>query len=114
MIIFVTCGARFVGANFVIDGLQQCEEHVVNLDELRKKADGSACKSQITFVTDRVGHNRHYAIDVARIEQESSWKLAETFETGIRKTVQWYLDHRAWVAKVTGGEYRNWVESQCA
>lgn len=82
------------------------------LDELRPKADGSSYKAQITFVQDRPGHDRRYAIDARKIERELGWKPAETFETGIRKTVQWYLDHPDWVAHVQSGSYREWVSRQ--
>ncbi|WP_265943751.1 dTDP-glucose 4,6-dehydratase [Dechloromonas sp. A34] len=79
------------------------------LDELRPRADGKAYSDQITYVTDRPGHDRRYAIDASKIERELGWKPAETFETGIRKTVQWYLDNQSWVANVTSGVYHNWV-----
>ncbi len=82
------------------------------LDELRPKADGSTYATQITFVQDRPGHDRRYAIDARKIERELGWRPAETFETGIRKTVQWYLDHPAWVADVQSGAYREWVAKQ--
>ncbi len=61
---------------------------------------------------DRPGHDRRYAIDASKIERELGWKPAETFETGIRKTVQWYLDNQAWVANVTSGAYKQWVGKQ--
>ncbi|MEY5029668.1 MAG: dTDP-glucose 4,6-dehydratase [Pseudomonadota bacterium] len=79
------------------------------LDELHPKADGSSYASQITYVTDRPGHDRRYAIDARKLERELGWKPAETFETGIRKTVQWYLDHPDWVKNVQSGAYRDWV-----
>jgi dTDP-glucose 4,6-dehydratase len=82
------------------------------LDELQPRVDGQSYKMQITFVKDRPGHDRRYAIDATKIERELGWKPAETFETGIRKTVQWYLDHQDWVGNVTSGNYRNWVEKQ--
>lgn len=69
-------------------------------------------RSLITFVKDRPGHDRRYAIDATKIERELGWKPVETFETGIRKTVQWYLDHQPWVQNVTSGSYRQWVEKQ--
>ncbi len=80
------------------------------LDELRPRADGQAYSGQITYVTDRPGHDRRYAIDARKLEQELGWKPAETFETGIRKTVQWYLDNPTWVANVQSGAYRAWVQ----
>ncbi|WP_205231462.1 dTDP-glucose 4,6-dehydratase [Azospira oryzae] len=82
------------------------------LDELRPKADGSSYKNQITHVQDRPGHDRRYAIDACKIERELGWKPAETFETGIRKTVQWYLDNPEWVQHVQSGSYRDWVQKQ--
>ncbi len=69
-------------------------------------------RSLITFVTDRPGHDRRYAIDARKIERELGWKPAETFETGIRKTVQWYLDNQTWVNNVLSGDYRQWLEKQ--
>ena len=80
------------------------------LDEHRARADGKSYRDQITYVTDRPGHDRRYAIDASKIERQLGWKPAETFETGIRKTVQWYLDNQSWVANVQSGAYREWVE----
>jgi dTDP-glucose 4,6-dehydratase len=80
------------------------------LDELRPRPDGKRYQEQITYVTDRPGHDRRYAIDARKLERELGWKPAETFETGIRKTVQWYLDNQEWVAAVQTGAYRDWVE----
>ena len=82
------------------------------LDELSPRADGRPYKEQITYVTDRPGHDRRYAIDATKIERELGWKPAETFETGIKKTVQWYLDNQAWVSNVTSGAYREWLGKQ--
>ncbi|MCZ8253456.1 MAG: dTDP-glucose 4,6-dehydratase [Hylemonella sp.] len=84
------------------------------LDELRPRADGKSYREQITYVKDRPGHDRRYAIDARKLEKELGWKPAETFETGIRKTVQWYLDHGDWVAHVQSGAYRDWVQKQYA
>jgi len=80
------------------------------LDEARPREDGKSYREQKTFVTDRPGHDRRYAIDASKIERELGWKPAETFETGIRKTVQWYLEHPEWVANIQSGTYRDWVE----
>jgi len=74
----------------------------------------STYRSLITFVKDRAGHDRRYAIDTTKIRRELGWQPSETFETGIRKTVRWYLDNQDWVAHVTSGEYRNWVKRQYA
>ena len=82
------------------------------LDEMQPRADGHPYASQITHVTDRPGHDRRYAIDARKIERELGWKPAETFETGIRKTVCWYLDNPDWVAHVQSGAYRDWVDLQ--
>lgn len=81
------------------------------LDELKPKAIGRYAE-QITFVQDRAGHDRRYAIDARKLEQELGWKPTETFETGIRKTVQWYLEHSDWTHNVTSGEYRQWISQQ--
>ena len=83
------------------------------LDELRPSAEGSY-KRLITHVKDRPGHDRRYAIDARKIERELGWRPAETFETGIRKTVQWYLSHPEWVQRVQSGAYRDWVQQQYA
>ena len=84
------------------------------LDQLHPRADGRRYVEQLTFVADRPGHDRRYAIDAGKIERELGWKPAETFETGILKTVQWYLDNQDWVRNVTSGAYRDWIEKQYA
>ncbi|KVU29930.1 dTDP-glucose 4,6-dehydratase [Burkholderia ubonensis] len=83
------------------------------LDGARPKATGSY-RDQITYVKDRPGHDRRYAIDARKLERELGWKPAETFETGLAKTVRWYLDNQAWVDDVVSGEYRKWVETNYA
>ena len=80
------------------------------LDEMRPRADGKPYCEQITYVTDRPGHDRRYAIDARKIERELGWRPAETFASGIRKTIQWYLDHPQWIANVQSGAYRAWLE----
>jgi dTDP-glucose 4,6-dehydratase len=82
------------------------------LDELQPRADGASYSEQLTFVKDRPGHDRRYAIDARKLERELGWKPSETFESGIRKTVKWYLDNQDWVENVTSGHYREWVEAQ--
>ncbi|WP_291014209.1 dTDP-glucose 4,6-dehydratase [Hydrogenophaga sp.] len=84
------------------------------LDELRPRADGQPYASQISYVKDRPGHDRRYAIDARKLERELGWKPAETFESGIRKTVMWYLAHADWVEHVQSGAYREWVGLQYA
>lgn len=84
------------------------------LDELKPREDGSSYSRLITFVKDRPGHDRRYAIDARKIEGDLGWKPQETFDTGIKKTVQWYLDNQAWVTQVTDAAYREWLEKQYA
>ncbi len=79
------------------------------LDEMRPRADGVSYAEQITYVKDRPGHDRRYAIDAGKIERELGWRPTETFETGIRKTILWNLENPQWVAGVTSGAYRDWV-----
>ncbi|GAB3263000.1 dTDP-glucose 4,6-dehydratase [Chitinimonas naiadis] len=79
------------------------------LDEQRPRSDGTSYKQQITYVTDRPGHDRRYAIDASKMEQELGWRPAETFETGIRKTIAWYLANQDWVSRITSGAYRDWI-----
>ena len=95
---------------------EQANLHVVHtlcdtLDELAPRAEGSY-RSLITFVKDRPGHDRRYAIDARKLESELGWKPAETFQSGIRKTVQWYLANGEWVAQVRSGAYLNWLQKQ--
>ena len=80
------------------------------LDGLHPKEDGASYAAQITYVKDRPGHDRRYAIDATKLERELGWKPAETFETGIQKTVQWYLDNQEWTEGVLSGSYRDWVK----
>ena len=80
------------------------------LDEMRPRADGRSYVEQVAYVTDRPGHDRRYAIDASKIERELGWRPAETFETGIRKTVAWYLENQDWVANVLSGGYREWLQ----
>jgi dTDP-glucose 4,6-dehydratase len=82
------------------------------LDMLKPRTDGASYKTQITFVKDRPGHDRRYAIDASKIERELGWKPQETFETGIHKTVAWYLENQPWVDHVVSGDYRQWLDKQ--
>ena len=79
------------------------------LDELQPREDGESYREQITLVKDRPGHDRRYAIDATKIFNELGWKPEETFETGIRKTVQWFLNNQDWVTHVQSGEYQHWL-----
>ena len=104
-----------VGETYNIGGWnEKANLEVVNilcdlLDELKPRQDGKSYKNQITFVKDRPGHDRRYAIDATKIANELGWKPDETFDSGIRKTVQWYLDNQDWVANVQSGEYKKWL-----
>jgi dTDP-glucose 4,6-dehydratase len=104
-----------VGETYNIGGWnEKANLEVVNilcdlLDEIKPRQDGKSYREQITFVKDRPGHDRRYAIDATKIANELGWKPEETFETGIRKTVHWYLDNQDWVANVQSGEYQNWL-----
>jgi dTDP-glucose 4,6-dehydratase len=80
------------------------------LDELLPRPDSQSYAKQITFVPDRPGHDRRYATDGKKIEHVLGWRPTETFETGLRKTVQWYLENPAWIANVQSGAYRAWIE----
>ncbi len=80
------------------------------LDELKPRADGRSYQEQKISVADRPGHDRRYAIDAGKIERELGWTPQESFETGMRKTVQWYLENHVWVAHVVSGEYRQWMD----
>lgn len=82
------------------------------LDELQPRSDAKRYVDQITFIKDRPGHDRRYAIDASKLERELGWKPQETFETGLRKTVVWYLENRRWVVNVTSGAYRDWIGKQ--
>jgi dTDP-glucose 4,6-dehydratase len=82
------------------------------LDEEQPRGDGKSYAEQITYVKDRPGHDRRYAIDASKLERELGWKPAETFETGIRKTVKWYLLNQQWAQDVTSGAYRDWITKQ--
>jgi dTDP-glucose 4,6-dehydratase len=82
------------------------------LDKRKPRADGASYATQIAFVQDRPGHDRRYAIDAGRIERELGWTPDETFDTGLRKTVVWYLENCSWVENITGGAYREWLRKQ--
>ncbi|PIH42961.1 GDP-mannose 4,6-dehydratase, partial [Staphylococcus epidermidis] len=85
-----------VGGNNEKKNLEVVNAICAILDELRPRADGKSYSAQITYVADRPGHDKRYAIDASRIREELQWTPSETFETGIRKTVAWYLDHQPW------------------
>jgi len=84
------------------------------LDDKKPRADGQSYLDQITFVEDRLGHDQRYAIDATKIANELGWKPEQSFESGIEKTVNWYLEHPGWVNNVTSGDYRHWVQKHYA
>jgi dTDP-glucose 4,6-dehydratase len=84
------------------------------LDEMLPGSPNVPHRALITFVTDRPGHDRRYAINAAKIERELNWRPAETFASGLRRTVEWYLAHQDWVHHVTSGAYRQWIDQNYA
>ena len=109
-----------IGGTYNVGGRNQVKNlDVVNticstLDELRPRDPVVPHKNLITFVKDRPGHDRRYAMNTAKIESELGWGPRETFESGIRKTVRWYLDNEGWIQNVTSGRYRQWIATQYA
>ncbi|MCE9620641.1 MAG: dTDP-glucose 4,6-dehydratase [Planctomycetes bacterium] len=100
-----------IGGNSEMKNLDVVHTLCDILDALRPRSDGKSYRTQITFVKDRPGHDRRYAIDSRKIQGELKWKPAETFAGGLQKTVRWYLDNEKWVANVTSGAYREWVDT---
>jgi dTDP-glucose 4,6-dehydratase len=98
-----------IGGNSELPNLEVVNTLCQILDEKAPRNDGKPYSSQITFVKDRPGHDRRYAIDARKIESKLGWRPSESFESGISKTVQWYLHNAAWVQEVTSGAYRQWV-----
>ena len=92
--------------------LEVVEALCIILDELKPKSNGKSYSDQITFVKDRLGHDKRYAIDASKLERELNWRAQETFETGLRKTVLWYLENAAWMDRVVTGEYQDWIQKQ--
>jgi dTDP-glucose 4,6-dehydratase len=84
------------------------------LDQLRPRSDGVSYSTQITYVKDRPGHDRRYAIDARKIERKLGWAPEETFDSGMRKTIQWYLDNGAWTENVVSGQYQQWIDQNYA
>jgi dTDP-glucose 4,6-dehydratase len=100
-----------VGGNSEKTNLEVIRTVCAILDDVAPFADQRRHDTLITFVKDRPGHDQRYAIDASKITDEIGWAPEETFETGIRKTVQWYLDNAQWVKNVTSGAYQNWIET---
>jgi dTDP-glucose 4,6-dehydratase len=101
-----------VGGRNEQTNLEVVETLCAILDELKPKSNGKRYSDQITFVKDRLGHDKRYAIDSSKLELELNWRAQEAFEIGLRKTVLWYLDHEAWMDHVVSGEYQDWVQKQ--
>ena len=101
-----------VGGNNEKTNLEVVQTICATLDQLRPLKNGKSYSDQITFVKDRPGHDRRYAIDASKIKRDLGWEPQESFERGILKTITWYLDHPEWVASITSGAYRDWVQQQ--
>jgi dTDP-glucose 4,6-dehydratase len=101
-----------VGGSNEKTNLEVVETLCAILDELKPKLDGKSYREQIAFIQDRPGHDKRYAIDASKLEHELGWTPQETFETGLRKTVLWYLEHETWMNHVVSGEYQDWVQKQ--
>jgi dTDP-glucose 4,6-dehydratase len=97
-----------IGGNNEMPNLEVVERICKLLDEMAPRKDGKPYLSQLTFVKDRPGHDRRYAIDASKIASEIGWVPKETFDSGIKKTVRWYLDNPDWIARVISGAYRDW------
>ena len=101
-----------VGGRNEKTNLEVVETLCAMLDELKPKSNGKSYADQITFVKDRFGHDKRYAIEASKLESELNWRAQETFETGLRKTVLWYLENVAWMDHVVTGEYQDWIQKQ--
>jgi dTDP-glucose 4,6-dehydratase len=101
-----------VGSSSEKTNLEVVETICAILDELKPKSDSKSYRDQITFVKNRPGHDKRYAIDAAKLKRELGWTPQEIFETGLRKTVLWYLEHETWMNHVVSGEYQDWVQKQ--
>jgi dTDP-glucose 4,6-dehydratase len=101
-----------VGGRNERNNLEVVNAICTTLDRLKPRADGASYRTQIAFVKDRPGHDRRYAIDATKLETELGWRAQENFETGLAKTIQWYLNNSNWVDGVTSGSYRDWIDTQ--
>jgi dTDP-glucose 4,6-dehydratase len=109
------CGETYnIGGHNELTNLTVVGELCRLLDRIQPRADGRSYREQITFVADRPGHDRRYAIDARKIAAELGWRPAEQFATGLEKTVRWYLANPEWIARVQSGAYRNWIDRQYA
>lgn len=101
-----------IGGNHERSNLEVVQQLCALLDQRQPRQDGHRYARQITFVTDRPGHDSRYAIDATKISQQLGWQPQETFESGLIKTITWYLTHQSWLEQVTSGAYRSWLEQQ--
>ncbi len=99
-----------VGGNCEMENIQVVETICDILDDLKEAPERPPRRELITFVKDRLGHDRRYAIDSSKLKRDLHWSPEETFETGIHQTIKWYLDHQGWVQRVQSGEYHNWID----
>jgi dTDP-glucose 4,6-dehydratase len=99
-----------IGGHNEMENIEVVEMICDILDEFEKRADHPSRRHLITFVKDRPGHDRRYAIDFAKLRQTLDWRPEDSFESGLRKTIKWYLEHREWVDRVKGGAYQSWVQ----
>ena len=100
-----------VGGNSELENIKVVEMICDILDEKNKLSDGRSRRDLITFVKDRPGHDLRYAVDFSKLNKNLNWSPKESFETGIRDTIQWYMDNRKWVERVKSGEYKSWIET---
>jgi dTDP-glucose 4,6-dehydratase len=98
-----------VGGECELENIALVERICDILEEIQGSVSGKPLRELITFVKDRPGHDRRYAIDCSKLKQELGWMPEESFESGIHKTIRWYLDNREWVNRVISGEYRSWI-----
>jgi len=101
-----------IGGNAEMENIVIVEMICDLLDEMVPAADGRSRRTLITFVKDRPGHDRRYAIDFTKLHRSLGWHPGESFPTGLRKTVGWYLNHRSWIDRIKTGEYQQWIKDQ--
>jgi len=99
-----------IGGNTEKTNIQVVQLICKFLDNLKPRLDKISYEQQISFVKDRQGHDRRYAIDATKIQKELGWQPKETFESGMEKTIKWYLDHDEWIKNITSGDYKRWID----
>ena len=101
-----------VGGNAEMENILIVQMICDILDEIKPAADGKPRRNLIAFVQDRPGHDRRYAIDFSKLNRELGWSPRESFESGLRKTIEWYLNQKKWVENIKTGAYQKWIEEQ--